>query len=196
MTGSSKLSGTYNVLKKWREKINIQIEVIETRQNSIGQGILVHEAAEMIKSNASMKEIKDVMEKRVCQSKILVGVKTLDNMIASGRLSVKAGWLAKKIGMRPIITLKEGKGVLEKVAFGYEKTLSKMLEHTIKANREISILKYAITYVDDADRAEKFSKQVEEALGFGPCYIVKCSSIIAAGAGKGAVAIGYLQKEA
>jgi DegV family protein with EDD domain len=196
MTVSSKLSGTYNVIKKCSEKINIPIEVIDTRQNSIGQGILVHEAAEMIKSNASMKEIKDVMEKRVCQSKILVGVKTLDNMIASGRLSVKAGWLAKKIGMRPIITLKEGKGVLEKVAFGYEKTLSKMLEHTIKANREISILKYAITYVDDADRAEKFSKQVEEALGFGPCYIVKCSSIIAAGAGKGAVAIGYLQKEA
>ncbi len=58
------------------------------------------------------------MEKRIEGSKILVQVQSIDNMIKSGRFSVRAGTLAKRAGLKPIITLdEEGKGALLRVAF-------------------------------------------------------------------------------
>lgn len=118
-------------------------------------------------------------------------------MIASGRLSVHAGSLAKKVGLRPIITLDEqGEGGTFKIAFHSDQALKKILKHVKKLDETKGIAHYAVTYVDDATLGKAFTEALTKTLGKPPIYMTKSSGIIAMGAGKGAVAVSYITKEA
>ena len=190
------LSGTYNAFVKAAEKFRDkkhEIHIIDTKQNSIAEGLIVWQAIENLKNKKSVDEILDQAKKSVANSKILVKINTLDNMIASGRLSVRAGSIAKKVGLKPIVTLdEEGKGGIFKVAFNPNKALKKILKHMEQIENTKGIKHYAVTYVDDPSLGKGFAEALENAVGKPPEYITKSSGVIAMGAGKGAVAVAYI----
>ena len=141
----------------------------------------------------SHDEVVDNLNHYIEGSKILVKIKTLDNMIRSGRLSVKAGKIAKLINMKPVITLnKEGKGSIEGVAFSDTGALNKTLLHMKKISKEKKILDYSIVHVENKEEAIAFAEKFEAIIGKPPAYIMDTSSVIAIGAGRGAVAISYI----
>ena len=190
------LSGTYNVFVKAAEKFrdkNHNIHILDTKQNSVAEGLIVWQAIENLKNKKSVDDILDQAKRSVSNSKILVKINTLDNMIASGRLSVRAGSIAKKVGLKPIVTLdEEGKGGIFKVAFNPNKALKKILKHMEQIENTKGIKHYAVTYVDDPSLGKSFAEALEKAVGKPPEYITKSSGVIAMGAGKGAVAVAYI----
>lgn len=190
------LSGTYNVFSKAAEKFaetNKTIHVIDTKQNSVAEGLIVWQAIENLKAGKSVEEIKSIAEQSISQSKILVKINTLDNMIASGRLSVRAGGIAKKVGLKPIVSLDEkGEGEVFKIAFNPKTALKKILKHMKVVEESTGIKHYAVTYVDDPQLGKEFADQLTSLLGKEPVYITKTSGVIANGAGVGAVAVAYI----
>ncbi|WP_423189652.1 DegV family protein [Alkalibacterium sp. f15] len=190
------LSGTYNAFSKAAEKFNENkqaIHIIDTKQNSVAEGLIVWQAIENLKANKSVDEILSDAEKSIGKSKILVKINTLDNMIASGRLSVRAGGIAKKVGLKPIITLDEnGEGGIFKIAFRPSRALKKILKHMKHIDETKGIKHYAVTYVDDPLLGREFADALKDTLNKEPEYITKSSAIIAVGAGVGAVAVAYI----
>jgi DegV family protein with EDD domain len=190
------LSGTNNVFNKCAEAFNKDkkvIHVIDSKQNSVAQGLIVWQAAQALKRNLSLDKIITKANTSITDSKILVKIETLDNMIASGRLSVKAGRIAKKIGLKPIVTLdEEGKGGIFKVAFSSKSSHKKILKHIKSINDEKGIKHYAITYVDDQSKGQALAGDIKEIIGKEAEYVTKSSGIIAVGAGQGAVAVAYI----
>jgi DegV family protein with EDD domain len=201
MTVSKELSGTYNSFKKVAEKYarkDFEISVINTKQNSVAEGLLVKSCAEFIESGRSYMEIVKEIEHQIEGSKILVQVKSLDNMIKSGRLSSKLGYIGKKIGMKPIVTLdNDGKGAIEGVAFSKKGSNKRVISHIRHILKSYKIKTYAIGHANNIKGAEELKNSVESLIGFEPEYIEETSSIVAAAAGRGAVALAYiLDKEA
>lgn len=199
LTVSKELSGTFNnfdqVSKKYKHEA-FDITVINTRQNSVAQGLLVKKCAELIESGVSTGQIVKQMERMISDTKILVQVKNLDSMIRSGRLSVRTGKIGKKIGMKPIITLdNDGKGALDAIAFSEKGSNKKILQHLKKILKHRTIERYAIIHVGNLKGAQELAQSVTPLIGFAPEYIDETSSIIAISAGFGAVAIGYMLKE-
>jgi len=193
---SKELSGTYNSfynsVKNYKNK-GFNISVINSKQNSGAQGLLVKKCAEYIKAGLPHNEIVARIEATIASSKILVQVKTLDNMIKSGRLSMRAGNIAKKIGMKPIITLdKEGKGKLESIAFSMAGSNKKIINHMKRILSSSRIEQYNIVHVNNKAGAEELAILMTKLIGREPNYIMETSSIIAVSAGDGAVAISYL----
>lgn len=192
------LSGTYNVFSKAAEKFNENkktIHIIDTKQNSVAEGLIVWQAIENLKVDKSVDEILSAAAHSISQSKILVKINILDNMIASGRLSVRAGGIAKKVGLKPIITLDEkGEGKIFKIAFDPNRALKKILKHMKQINETQGIKHYAVTYVDDPQLGKDFADALNKILNKEPEYITKSSSVIALGAGVGAVAVAYITK--
>lgn len=195
-TVAKALSGTYNVFSKAAEKFadtNKNIHVIDTKQNSVAEGLIVWQAIENLKAGKSVDDIMSVAEQSISQSKILVKINTLDNMIASGRLSVRAGGIAKKVGLKPIVSLDEtGEGEVFKIAFNPKTALKKILKHVKSVDDSEGIKHYAVTYVDDPQLGQEFADQLSSLLGKEPVYITKTSGVIANGAGVGAVAVAYI----
>jgi hypothetical protein len=198
-TVASALSGTYNAFMKARNSFTHEqhcIHVIDTKQNSVAEGLLVWEAVQQLKNKTPVEQLILNAKQSIKQSKILVKINTLDNMIASGRLSVRAGALAKKVGLRPIITLDEqGDGGIFKIAFHPDKALKKILKHLKKLDETKGLKHYAVTYVDDPSLGEAFADTLTKTLGKPPVYTTKSSGVIAMGAGVGAVAVSYITNE-
>ena len=196
---SKELSGTYNSFLRARsnlKKKNVPIQIINTKQNSGAQGLLVKKALEYLAAGNSYKEIIQNIQTDISRSKILVQVKTLDSMIKSGRLTLRAGTVAKKIGMKPLITLdKEGKGKLQSIAFSEKGSLRKIKQHIQKIQQTFGIEQYNIVHVNNKQGANELAMQMTKLLGFAPEYIMETSSIVALNAGDGAVAISYLHKK-
>lgn len=191
---SKALSGTYNVFQQVIDKNNLshKIHLLDTMQNSVAQGLIIYEASKCIADHQNLDTILETLSGYIDRSKILVRVRTLDNMIASGRLSMKAGKIASKLKVRPIITLKNGQGAIEQVAFGNKQSTKKLLSHLEKVHKKHPIRSYAITYIDDVDAAKILAESIEKILGKPYAYMTKSSSIIALGAGSGALAVGYI----
>lgn len=193
---SKELSGTYNSFynsaKNFKKK-DFNISVINSKQNSGAQGLLVKKCAEYIKAGLPHNEIVKRIEATIESSKILVQVNNLENMIKSGRLSMRAGNIAKKIGMKPIITLDtEGKGTLESIAFSMAGSNKKILNHMKRILSSSRIEQYNIVHVNNEAGAQELSSIMKHIIGYEPDYIMETSSIIAVSAGEGAVAISYL----
>ncbi|SDC49900.1 hypothetical protein SAMN05421734_11017 [Pelagirhabdus alkalitolerans] len=190
------LSGTYNVFTKAAEVFNQDeqlIHVIDTKQNSVAEGLIVWQAIQNLKANKSVDEIIREANRSIDQSKILVKINTLDNMIASGRLSVRAGGIAKKVGLKPIVSLDEnGEGEVFKIAFNPEKAQKKIIKHLKNIKDTKGIKHFAVTYVNDAKLGQAFAEELKTALNQEPEYITESSGVIAVGAGAGAVAVAYI----
>lgn len=195
ITVSKELSGTYNNMKKvaaqFAEK-GALIEVIDSKQNSGAQGLIVMETAKAIRDGADFNEAVSVARNLVQKSRILVTIKSIEPMIRSGRLSVNAGRVAKFIGLKPVITLIDGKGAIDGVAFSAKGSLKQLIRHIQKVLRTEKIKSYAIVHVNNEEEAKEFEKIFTRMIGKEPLYIEQCSSIIAVGAGQGAVALSYL----
>lgn len=199
LTVSKVLSGTYNNFSKVAEKLkkpNFKISIVNTKQNSGAQGLLVKKCAEYISKGMTHDDIVDKIQADTARSKILVQVLTLDNMIKSGRLSLRAGKIAKFIGMTPIITLdEEGQGVIDGIAFSTEGSNKKLVKHIQKIMKNHKIAEYNIVHVNNEDGAKRLSDKMETIIGKPPVYITETSSVIAVSAGEGAVALSYLLTE-
>jgi len=196
MTVSSELSGTYDQFVKVAQKLSHegkQVKVINTKQNSGAEGLLVMEAARLIEQGVEFEEIVLRITKSIEDSKIFVCIKTLENMIKSGRLSMKAGKIAKAIGMKPIITLdKDGMGKLSTVAFSFKSSQKKLKRHITKILKTRKIKSYSLVHVCNLDEAIAFAEELHEIIGVKAEYITETSAIVGIGAGIGAIGFSYI----
>lgn len=196
ITVAKVLSGTYNVINKVAQRMDkkdFKISMIDSKQNSGAEGLLVAKAADLINEGLSHDEIVSEINKRIPKSKILVKVKNLDNMIKSGRLSTRAGKIGKKIGLRPVVTLDEnGDGGLSGIAFTEKGSINQIKKHIKKKLKTNTIESYNIAHVNNLKEAKEFGTIFTEIIGMKPRYIVESSSVIAVGAGNGVVALSYI----
>jgi len=200
LTVSSALSGTYNSIKKVAddllERTRKHVDVIDTKQNSAAQGLLVWYLAKLRDDKEPYDVMVEKIQDAITRTKIIVRIAQIDHMIWSGRLNIYAGRIAKLLRIKPLITLDAaGQGTIQKLCFNRRGAERAFLDHIQKTHKEKTILYYALTYVDDPKIAEAVALDIKQLIGFDPVYIVESSSVIALGAGKGAVAIGYMTKE-
>lgn len=193
---SSRLSGTYNLSETAAERFlmkNKSAAVIDCRQNSGAQGLIVAEAAEMIDSGMAFDEIVDRINQIVPKSKILVSVKSLDGMVRGGRVSPVKGMVAKIINLKPVISLdKEGNSELYGKGFS-DKGNRKVIFNLFKeAHEKSGIKRYCITHANNLKESKLYEEIATEITGKEADYIYNLSPVIGAHSGTGAVSLSYI----
>lgn len=190
------LSGTYNVFAKAIQEISepgFDIRIVDSRENSVAQGMLVKYAADRIASGDDLDTLELKIKQQVANSRIYVAVATLDAMVRSGRLSSRGALIANKLRMKPIVTLKEsGEGGLAGMAIGQQGSLKKIKQKLLQLKKNSTKLKYSVIHVENSDGAMKYADELTQVLGQPPEYIETTSGVIALGAGAGAIAVGVL----
>lgn len=192
-------SGTYQSFVKAAEKLAhkaCKIQVIDSRQNSGAEGLLVMKAAEMVAEGRSFEDIIQEIERLRANTKILVSVNTLKYMVRSGRLSKAAGFAGKLVNLKPVVSLDEtGKGTIAGKAFS-TRANTKVIRDLMQADHQVqSITRYAVVHANDAARAERYRTMCKNLLGQEPLYIMNISTIVGMSAGAGSVAVAYMWGE-
>lgn len=199
ITVASEQSGTNSVFKKASEKFiqnGKQIKVIDSKQNSGAEGLLVMKAAELIHEGFGYEEVIERIEKLRDQTKILVSVNTLKYMVRSGRLGKLGGIAGRILNLKPVVSIDEkGKGKIEGKAFSERANTRIIMDILRKTHEEKGITRYAIVHADDFDKALDFKKKCMQIIGKEPEYLMNISTIVGMSAGIGSVAVSYIWEE-
>ncbi len=195
ITVSAKMSGLY---QRYQELIDYfkgeaSIHLIDSKLNSVAEGLIVNYAIELIENNHTVAQIKRLLDDAIARTKIYVSVPNLKAMVASGRLNQRIGKFLQYIHYLPLISInKAGEGMVTGLAFSNKKN-RQLLINKLRAEKD-KIADYAIVHCDNKALADKIAVELTDIVGQPPLYIDQISSVIKLFSGVGSVAIGYTLK--
>ncbi len=193
ITVSAKMSGLYErfkaLLGEYKNIANIRL--IDSKVNSVAEGLIVDNAIRLIKGGLSAAEIEKQLNALIKRTKIFVSVPNLKGMIASGRLDERLGRFLQHIGYLPLITIDgDGKGKVTGLAFSSAKNRKLFLKTAQQVKTEI--VDYAIVHCDDEPAARQTANEMTAIIGKPPLYIDQISSVVKLFSGVGSVGVAYI----
>ncbi|NHM33680.1 DegV family protein [Neobacillus terrae] len=196
---SSQLSGTYQtavmILEQVKEKYpDFKLDIIDTKCASIGQGLVVKEAAKLAEQNTSREEIiKEVIF--MCEHmEHLFTVEDLEYLAKGGRVSKASAFLGGLLNIKPLLNMEDGKLVpLEKLR-GKKKLLRRMLDVMKERGSQLDQQVIGISHADDLETAVEVKTLIMEEFGPKDVYISSIGSVIGAHTGAGTIAIFFLNQ--
>lgn len=126
---AKELSGTYAALKEF-EKAS-QVRVVDTRTTIGGLRILVEEAKK--RESLPLEDLVRHLEALGNRIRILAGIDTLEYLYKGGRLSKTASLVGEFIGLKPIITVTDGRVALLSKKHGKKKAMRSIADRLNEA---------------------------------------------------------------
>lgn len=120
---SSGLSGTYNAAKAAADNFNDKVFVVDSLNASGGVKVLIDYALKLVEEGKSAKEIFDLLEEKRQKIHIIAMVDTLKYLKKGGRISPLVAFAGELMGIKPIVSLINGKVELIGKAIGLRKAI-------------------------------------------------------------------------
>ncbi|HDR8203305.1 TPA: DegV family protein [Bacillus cereus] len=196
---SSELSGTYQSSVVIKEEVketyaNLDLEIIDTKCASIGQGLVVLEAAKMAKDGASKEDILKRVDFLMSHMEHIFTVADLQYLVRGGRLSKVAGFIGGLLNIKPILNVEEGKLVpLEKVR-GKKKVLSRIVDIMEERGKDLKGQTIGMTHGDDLETAEALKSLITERFGCEVFIVNTIGAAIGAHTGPGVITLFFLNE--
>lgn len=196
---SSELSGTYQSSVVIKEEVketyaDLDLEIIDTKCASLGQGLVVLEAAKMAKDGASKEDILKRVAFLMNHMEHIFTVADLQYLVRGGRLSKVAGFIGGLLNIKPILNVDEGKLVpLEKVR-GKKKVLSRIVDIMEERGKDLKGQTIGMTHGDDLETAEALKSLITEKFGCEVFIVNTIGAAIGAHTGPGALTLFFLNE--
>lgn len=196
---SSELSGTYNTAVMVAEQVReeypeLQLTIIDTKCASLGYGLIVEEAVDLLHEGKSMEEIEQRARFMAKHMEHLFTVEDLDYLARGGRVSKASAFVGGLLNIKPLLHVEDGKLVpLEKLR-GRKKVLKRMLDVMAERGEKLDEQRIAISHGDDEAFALEMKRAIEERFGPKTVEVHLIGSVIGAHAGPGTLAVFFLNK--
>ena len=178
---SSGTSGSYQsaVLAKdlYFEKkpdSKLKIYVVDSVSMSHGSGYLILKSAQLMEQGYTFDQLIQFNETYKIKVKHFLCVDDLNNLIKSGRLTNASAFIGKLLKVKPIMTMKKGKGVIVAKERGLNKVLKFYVEEFVRrVDKELTNF-IIIGYTSDEIVAEALKTKLIVETGFlGEIYIMQ-----------------------
>lgn len=158
---SSKISGTFNSATMAKKTLGSQcpIEIIDSKMNSGGLGLVVTAAAQRAKSGASLSEVIDEANKAVDEVRMFGMFETMKYLARSGRVNKTIATASRILNVMPLLTFHDGEIVRAGLVRAISKGVEKIYEF-VKKNTPICEL--VIVHSKIADQAEALKQRLKE----------------------------------
>lgn len=192
ITISAGLSGTYQTAQMIADSYNGKVTVYNTRAGSLGHGLIILKAAQLIKEGRGMEEIIAELTAYSDRITIIIILNTLDNIVKGGRLSKFKGTMGKLLDFRAILRNdSEGKVILLKKVRGKKNLLKEVSEEIRKVSDDFSDIPVGITSYNNAEDTEYFKSYFENELNARSVLINDMGATMATYAGEGGMIISF-----
>lgn len=157
---SSKLSGTFSSAVMAKEEMGkSNIYLIDSLSASFGLGMLVVEAARMVKQGNTSQEIVQWAEDTKNNIAFYGIINNLENLKKGGRLSSTGAFAGNLLGIKPIITLKDGAVAMANKARGLKKAFAWVLED-VKTKVDLNDKLVCIAHAASAEDLAEFKQMI------------------------------------
>lgn len=200
---SSGTSGSYQSAKiaesyfyEEHQKSDIKIHVVDSKSMSHGSGWLILKSAQLIEKNFSFEEIVAFNESYKKNVKHFLSVDDLDHLLKSGRLTNASAFIGKILRVKPIMSMKDGKGAIVAKVRGKKRVLNHYVEQ-LQERIDLDITNFLIIgYTSDIKIAENLKNKIENETDFGlEMYIMQMGVAVGTHVGLGGLSLFFVEKD-
>ncbi len=198
---SSGLSGTYNaarlVLKDLREEYpDRKIYCVDSLCASVGEGLLVYQAAMQKSKGRSIEELKEWTEQNKKAAKHWFTVKDLFFLKRGGRISSIEAVVGTALKIRPVLSTDDhGKLTVVSKIRGAKAELDFLVSKMVTEGADLSEQTVIIGHGDDLAQAKELEKLIRSNTPVKNIIISKIGPVIGTHTGPGMLALVYMGKK-
>lgn len=173
-----------------------KIYVVDSKCMSHGSGYLILKSAILREKGASFQELVDFNEMYKTNIKHFLAVDDLNHLIMSGRLSNASAMIGKLLRLKPIMTMRQGKGAI----VAKERGKKRVLKHYVKEYKRRVDENFnnfiIIGYTSDIQVANNLKKLFLKEVDFdGDIYIMQMGVSVGTHVGLGAISMYFIEKD-
>ncbi|MDE7167975.1 MAG: DegV family protein [Clostridia bacterium] len=195
---TSGLSATCENAKRFAEKFNGRVHVVDNLRISVPQKISVYEALHMVQSGKTVKEILERLVNTTGKYSIYLTVSVLKYLRKGGRITPAAAAIGDMLKLKPILSSRGQSFDKFAVTLSMGQAKKKMIEKIkneldteFKAEYEKGKMALLVAYSKNKDEALKFANEIEQEFpNMKVLYIDPLSLSVACHTGAGALGIG------
>lgn len=175
---------------------NIKIHVVDSLSMSHGSGWLIVKSAELLEEGYSFDQIIEFNENYKTRVKHFLCVDDLDNLIKSGRLTNVSALIGKVLRVKPIMSMKNGKGAIVAKVRGQNKALNYYIEEFIRRVDKGITDFIIIGYTTNINIASNLQEKINKETDFnGKIYIMQMGAAVGTHVGSGGLSMFFVEKE-
>ncbi|HEX7253518.1 MAG TPA: DegV family protein [Thermoanaerobaculia bacterium] len=193
---SGAVSGTLQAARVGARPVEkTALEHVDSRNVSVGLGLIVRTAAEAAQAGKSADEVARIARAAAERTRLFIAVPTLEHLVRGGRVSAVRGFVAKLLGLLPVLTLSsEGKAEAVAKGRGFAAARRKMMGLLFAAAGPgaNASRRFGVAHCDSPELAEALAREIRERYPESDVMIVECGPALGAHGGPGAVAVAVL----
>ena len=197
ITVSSRLSGTYQSACIAAEDFP-NVRVVDSKNVSIASGVLAEYALRCAEEGMGLDELANHLSKKRDEVGLVAMVDTLEYLKKGGRISDAAALAGGVLGIKPVVTTRDGELAVLGKARGSKKANNLLIEQIRKNGVDFS-MPLLLGYTGLSDDMLRQYIQDSQCLWKGHVTDLDCvqlGSVIGTHAGPGAVAVAYFKSGA
>ncbi|TFE00181.1 DegV family protein [Jeotgalibacillus sp. R-1-5s-1] len=174
---------------------DIKVHVVDSKSMSHGSGWLLIKSAMMREQGASFEELVTFNEEYKTKVKHFLSVDDLNHLIRSGRISNASAMLGKFLMLKPIMTMKDGKGAVVAKARGRKKVIRHYVQEFIERHNPDLTDFIIIGYTDDQIVATDLKSALINETDFtGEVHLMQMGVAVGTHVGLGAISMFFMEK--
>lgn len=194
---TSKLSDTYSnaVIAKniFKEKYpNKNIRVIDTGTGSVGEGLLVVKAAQLLEEGKGFDEVVNTIESIKINIEFYGLLDSLENSIKGGRIDHFVDEIINESNLKIIIKVNNGDIELCDKVIGEDDSVEKLVEFIYTSIKDKEFKTLAIGHANCKDKALKVKEMILKNYSFENVTISEIGASMGSYTAKGAILISVL----
>ena len=200
---SSGTSGSYQsaVIAKdyyYEENIDtdVKIYIVDSLSMSHGSGWLIMKSAQLRDEGYTFEQLIEFNESYKTNVKHFLCVDDLDNLIKSGRLTNASAFIGKLLKIKPIMSMKKGKGAIVAKERGRKRVLKFYVDEFMR-RVNLDITNFIIVgYTTAINMAEELVDKIKKESDFnGDIYIMQMGAAVGTHVGSGGLSMFFLEKD-
>lgn len=194
-TISSSMSATYNNARMAAEEFE-DVYVVDSKNLSTGNGLLVIAAAEMAGRGMEAKEIAEKVSALADHVDASFVVDNLEYLAKGGRCSSLAAFGANLLQLKPCITVKSGAmGVGKKYRGKFDKVLLEYVAERLADGDDIDLDRVFVTHAGcDPEVVERVVEEVKQTLAFKEVFVTRAGCTVSSHCGANTLGVLFIRK--
>ena len=191
-------SSTYNnavkaaeLLEDERPGHKMKIHLIDSHTYSMPYGWYLCECARKVRGGEPLDACLREMQDKLARVEICLAAYSLKQMKKSGRVSAAAAVVGDLMGIRPIITLIDGKTKVEAKVRGDDKVVPAMVELAKKRSEGVEDFDYMIGHTNIPQK-DDLIRACRKAFGKDPLIVFSLGGVVSANTGPDTIALVYV----
>jgi DegV family protein with EDD domain len=189
VTISTDLSGTFQAARAGAEEVadRIPVEVVDSRTVTMGQGLLVLEAARRAAAGGEAAAVAQAVRDAIDKVKVYGTLDTLENLRRGGRIGAAQALLGSLLSIKPVIEVREGHVEAE----SKQRTRTRSLQYLVEKVRSAGEIAHLSLIHAMASDVDTFAEMLAEVFPREQTIVGTIGPVVGTHTGAGAAGVAF-----